>query len=186
VVSRLSVPPGTPPSATASIIAAARPDAVFYGGEYPEGGPLSRALAGVGLDVPMMGGDGVVNPGYVDAGGREGDLGTSVGPPPGTLLSARGFVESYRRARYPESFGSYGASTFDAADVLVDSVTRALGRDGTWSPARRPAMVRAVRSYSGDGATGPIAFDRYGDVRTDAVTVFRVQAGRWTVTGPAS
>jgi branched-chain amino acid transport system substrate-binding protein len=106
VVSRLSVPPGTPPSATASIIAAARPDAVFYGGEYPEGGPLSRALAGVGLDVPMMGGDGVVNPGYVDAGGREGDLGTSVGPPPGTLPSARGFVESYggratRRASGP-------------------------------------------------------------------------------------
>jgi branched-chain amino acid transport system substrate-binding protein len=134
----------------------------------------------------MMGGDGVVNPGYVDAGGREGDLGTSVGPPPGTLPSARGFVESYRRAGYPESFGSYGASTFDAADVLVDSVTRVLGRDGTWSPAQRPAMVRAVQSYSGDGATGPIAFDRYGDVRTDAVTVFRVQAGRWTVTGPAS
>ncbi len=186
VVARETLPPGTPPDEIATTVAAARPDAVFYGGEYPDGGPLSRALAGAGLDAPMMGGDGIVNPGYVGAGGREGDLGTSVGAPPETLPSARGFVEAYGRAGYPESYGSYGAFTFDAADVLVDSVTRTLGEDGTWSPGQRPAMVRSVQSYSGDGATGPISFDRYGDVSTDTVTVYRVQSGGWAMSGPAS
>lgn len=186
VVARVTLPPGTAPDAAASTVAAAQPDAVFYGGEYPDGGPLSRALAGAGLEIPMMGGDGVVNPGYVAAGGRDGDLGTSVGPPPETLPGARAFVAAYERAGYAESLGSYGAFTFDAADVLVDSVVRTLGEDGTWSTAQRPAMIRSVQSHSGEGVTGPISFDRYGDVTTDTVTVYRVEGGRWVMTGPAS
>lgn len=185
VVARVRAPLGTPRAEVVSTVAAARPDAVFYGGEYPEGGPLSAALAAGGVSVPVMGGDGVVNPGYVAAGGREGDLGTSVGPPPETLPAARDFVEAYRRAGYPESIGSYGAFTFDAANVLVDSAVRSLAEDGEWTPALRPEMVRAVQGFHGDGITGPLSFDRFGDVSTDAVTVYRVQQGRWAVVGPA-
>jgi branched-chain amino acid transport system substrate-binding protein len=158
---------------------------VFYGGEYPDGGPLSAALAAAGVRVPVMGGDGVVNPGYVTAGGREGDLGTSVGPPPDTLPAARGFVDAYRRAGYPEAIGSYGAFTFDAANVLIDSAARSLAEDGEWSPALRPTMVRSVQNFHGDGITGPLSFDRFGDVSTDTVTVYRVQGGQWAVVGPA-
>ena len=185
VVVRVTAPPGTPRGDVVSRVSAARPDAVFYGGEYPEGGPLSAALAAGGASVPVMGGDGVVNPGYVTAGGREGDLGTSIGPPPETVPASRDFVEAYRRAGYPESFGSYGASTFDAANVLVDSAVRTLGEDAGWTPALRPAMVRSVQGFHGDGITGPVSFDRFGDVSTDAVTVYRVQGGQWAVVGPA-
>jgi branched-chain amino acid transport system substrate-binding protein len=39
VVARVTVPPGTPRGDVVSRVAAARPGAVFYGGEYPEGGP---------------------------------------------------------------------------------------------------------------------------------------------------
>ncbi|MDD7964878.1 branched-chain amino acid ABC transporter substrate-binding protein [Actinomycetospora lemnae] len=185
VAVRVTAPPGSPRDAVVSRVAAARPDAVFYGGEYPEGGPLSAALAAGGVTAPVMGGDGIVNPGFVTAGGREGDLGTSVGPPPETLPAARDFVDAYRRAGYPESIGSYGAFTFDAANVLVDSAVRTLGDDGEWSPAARPEMVRAVQGFHGDGVTGPLSFDRFGDVSRDAVTVYRVQAGGWSVVGPA-
>ncbi|MEJ2887193.1 branched-chain amino acid ABC transporter substrate-binding protein [Actinomycetospora aeridis] len=185
VVTRVTAAPGSGRAAAVSRVAAARPDAVFYGGEYPEGGPLSAALAAGGLSVPVMGGDGIVNPGFVTAGGREGDLGTSVGPPPETVPAARDFVDAYRRAGYPESIGSYGAFTFDAANVLVDSAVRALGEEAEWTPAARPEVVRSVQGFHGDGITGPLSFDRFGDVSTDAVTVYRVQGGQWTVVGPA-
>ncbi|MFC5138562.1 branched-chain amino acid ABC transporter substrate-binding protein [Actinomycetospora rhizophila] len=185
VVARVTAAPGAGRDAVVSRVAAARPDAVFYGGEYPEGGPLSAALAAGGVSAPVVGGDGIVNPGYVAAGGREGDLGTSIGPPPETLPAARDFVEAYRQAGYPDDIGSYGASTFDATNVLVDSTVRALGEDGEWTPARRPDVVRSVQGYDGDGITGPLSFDRFGDVITDAVTVYRVQGGRWSVVGPA-
>jgi branched-chain amino acid transport system substrate-binding protein len=185
VATRLSAPPGGDRARVVAAVAAASPDAVFYGGEYPEGGPLSAALAAAGVRVPVMGGDGLVNPGYVTAGGREGDLGTSVGPPPETLPAAREFVDAYRQAGYPEAIGSYGAFTFDAANVLIDSTVRTLGEDREWSATLRPEMVRAVQGFHGDGITGPLSFDRFGDVSTDAVTVYRVQGGQWSVVGPA-
>lgn len=185
VVARISAAPGAGRGDVVSRVAAARPDAVFYGGEYPEGGPLSAALAAGGVTAPMVGGDGIVNPGFVSAGGRQGDLGTSVGPPPETLPAAREFVEAYRQAGYPESIGSYGASTFDAANILVDSTVRSLGEDGEWTPALRPDVVRSVQGFDGVGVTGPLSFDRFGDIVQDAVTVYRVQGGQWGVVGPA-
>lgn len=185
VVARVQAPPEASPAAAVSAVARVSPDAVFYGGEYPAGGPLSQALGAAGVTAPMMGGDGLVNPGYIEAGGREGDLGTSVGAPPEMLPSARGFVEAYQRAGYPDDFGSYGAFTYDAANVLIGSAAGVIG-DGTWSPASRPAMTRAVQNHSGEGVTGPISFDRYGDVVTDTVTVYRVAGGRWTAVRPAA
>ena len=46
------------------------PDAVYYGGEYPVAGPLSKQLAGAGLNIPLMGGDGIVDAKFVQLGGR--------------------------------------------------------------------------------------------------------------------
>src|SRR5689334_17104860 len=57
------------------------PDAVYYGGEYPVAGPLSAQIAGAGLNIPLMGGDGIVDPKFVALGGRAGDLATNVGAP---------------------------------------------------------------------------------------------------------
>ena len=45
------------------------PDAVYYGGEFPAAGPLSAQLAGAGLNVPLMGGDGIVDKQFVALGG---------------------------------------------------------------------------------------------------------------------
>ncbi|WP_026204758.1 branched-chain amino acid ABC transporter substrate-binding protein [Actinomycetospora chiangmaiensis] len=182
VVLRQVLPASAPPAArdaTVAAVRAARPQAVFYGGEYPAGGPLAEALAGAG--GPLMGGDGLVNPGYAAAGGQDGDLGTSVGAPPETLPAARGFVDAYRAAGYAEGYGEYGAFSFDAADVVIDAVAGVVnGRGGgEWSPDQRPAVVQAVQSTDVDGVTGPLSFDRFGDVSSDAVTVYRLVGGRW-------
>ncbi|MCD2197701.1 branched-chain amino acid ABC transporter substrate-binding protein [Actinomycetospora endophytica] len=179
VVMRMTLPAGTAPDAAVAAVSRTRPDAVFYGGEYPDGGPLSRALSGLG--IPLMGGDGIVNPDYVTAGGRSGDLGTSVGPPTETLPGAKGFIDAYRTAGYRESYGQYGAFSFDAANVVMTSVAGVIDArgDGEWSTGLRPAVDQAVQSYDGDGITGPISFDRFGDVGTDAVTVYQLVGGRW-------
>jgi branched-chain amino acid transport system substrate-binding protein len=179
VVMRMTLPAGTAPGAAVAAVTRSAPDAVFYGGEYPDGGPFSKALSGLG--VPVMGGDGIVNPDYVTAGGRNGDLGTSVGPPTETLPGARAFIDAYRAAGYREGYGQYGAFSFDAANVITTSVAGVVdGRGGgEWSADLRPAVDQAVQSYDADGITGPISFDRFGDVGTDAVTVYQLVGGRW-------
>jgi branched-chain amino acid transport system substrate-binding protein len=179
VVMRMTLPAGTAPDAAVAAISRARPQAVFYGGEYPDAGPLSKALTGLG--IPLMGGDGIVNPDYVTAGGRNGDLGTSVGPPTEALPGAKAFIDAYRAAGYAENYGQYGAFSFDAANVVITSVAGVVdGRGGgEWSPGLRPAVDSAVQSYDGNGVTGPISFDRFGDAGTDAVTVYQLVGGRW-------
>jgi branched-chain amino acid transport system substrate-binding protein len=179
VVLRMTLPAGSPPAAAVSAISRSNPQAVFYGGEYPDAGPLSRALAGLG--VPLMGGDGIVDPDYATEGGRDGDLGTSVGPPTETLSGAKAFIEAYRAAGYREGYGQYGAFSFDAANVVLGSVGTVVANrgGGEWSAELRPAVDQAVQAYDADGITGPISFDRFGDVGSDAVTMYRLVGGRW-------
>jgi branched-chain amino acid transport system substrate-binding protein len=178
VTLRMTLPAGSPPDAAVSAISRARPQAVFYGGEYPDAGPLSRALNGLG--IPLVGGDGIVDPDYAAAGGRDGDLGTSVGPPTETLPGATAFIAAYRAAGFREAYGQYGAFSFDAADVVIGSTAAAVARGGgEWSPALRGAVDQAVQAYDADGVTGPFSFDRFGDVGTDAVTMYRLVGGRW-------
>ncbi|MFD1524500.1 branched-chain amino acid ABC transporter substrate-binding protein, partial [Pseudonocardia yunnanensis] len=87
-------------------IRALNPDAVYYGGEYPVAGPLSAQLAAAGLNVPLMGGDGIVDAQFVALGGRPGDLATNVGAPAASLPSAQQFIKDYAAANYPEEFSA--------------------------------------------------------------------------------
>ena len=65
----------------------ANPEAVYYGGEYPQAGPLSQQAKSAGLNVPLMGGDGIFDPAYIELAGKtsNGDLATSVGAPTESL-----------------------------------------------------------------------------------------------------
>ena len=49
----------------------ANPEAVYYGGEYPQAGPLSQQAKSAGLNVPLMGGDGIYDPAFIELGGQD-------------------------------------------------------------------------------------------------------------------
>ena len=74
-------------SAVISKVKGANPEAVYYGGEYPQAGPLSQQAKSAGLNVPLMGGDGIYDPAFIELAGKtsEGDLATSVRAPPESL-----------------------------------------------------------------------------------------------------
>ncbi|MDT7582178.1 MAG: branched-chain amino acid transport system substrate-binding protein [Pseudonocardiales bacterium] len=150
------------------------PDAVYYGGEYPVAGPLSAQLAGAGLNIPLMGGDGIVDKQFVALGGRAGDLATNVGAPAESLPSAKQFISDYAAAKYAEPFGAYGAFTYDATNVIIAALGKAV-QGGTWSEDTRKTVVSDVQSTSLEGAGGPVAFDQYGDTTNKVLTVYTVK-----------
>jgi len=138
------------------------PDAVYYGGEYPVAGPLSAQLAGAGLNIPLMGGDGIVDPKFVALGGRAGDLATNVGAPAESLPSAKQFIADYAAAKYPDPFAAYGAFTYDATNVIIAALaktvqagpwTRTVARPSSRTCRRRTCRVPVVRSPSTSSAT---------------------------------
>jgi branched-chain amino acid transport system substrate-binding protein len=150
------------------------PDAVYYGGEYPVSGPLSAQLAQAGLEIPLMGGDGMNDPQYIALGGRPGDLATAIGAPAESLPSAAQFVSDYEAAGYPEPFATYGALTYDATNVMIGALTDVLA-EGEYSEDRRADIVAAVQATDMEGATGPVAFDQYGDTTNKVLTVYTVE-----------
>ncbi|MCT2587136.1 branched-chain amino acid ABC transporter substrate-binding protein [Actinophytocola gossypii] len=154
------------------------PDAVYFGGQFPQAAPLSEQLAAAGLTGPVMGGDGIYHDAYLSAGGKEGDLATSVGAPTEDLESAQEFASAYEAKGYPEGIGAYGAFAYDAANVIIDSLATTIG-DGEWSPSMREDLVATVGEYEGDGATGKVAFDEYGDSTNHVLTVYEVRDGKW-------
>ena len=158
----------------------ANPAVVYYGGEYPQAGPLSKQMKAAGLNVPLMGGDGIYDPSYVDLAGSaaNGDLATSVGAPVDSLASAKAFVAAYTAAAYKDPMGAYGAQSYDAANAIINALKTSLAKAADAKSARADT-VTAVGSVSFDGATGKISFDKYGDSVSKVITVYKVTGGKW-------
>lgn len=165
-------------SAVISKVKAAKPAAVYYGGEYPQAGPLSKQMKAAGLDVPLMGGDGIFDPKFIELGGSNGDLATSVGAPVDTLESAKAFVDAYNAAGYADPYAAYGAYSYDAANAIINALKVSLA-NATDAKSARQATIDAVGTVKFDGATGPVAFDQYGDAVARVLTVYKVTDGAW-------
>jgi len=162
-------------------IAGSTPDALYYGGEYPQAAPLSKQMKSSGLNIPLMGGDGIYDDKYITLGGGDGDLATSVGAPTDKLDTAKAFVDAYAKKGYKDAYGAYGAFSYDAANAIIGSLATALN-GGDWAEGKRADLLKAVGSYSATGATGGIKFDQYGDSTNKVLTVYQVTGGKWVAT----
>jgi branched-chain amino acid transport system substrate-binding protein len=165
-------------SGVVSKIKALNPEAVYYGGEFPAAGPLSKQMASAGLNVPLMGGDGIFDQKFIDLGGKEGDLATSVGAPVESLATAKAFVEAYKAKFGKEDYAAYGAFSYDATNALIGALATTLN-GGDWAEGKRDDMLSNVGKYSGSGATGEVKFDQYGDSTNKVLTVYSVTSGKW-------
>ncbi len=167
-------------SAVINKVKSANPKAVYYGGEYPQAGPLSQQMKAAGLNVPLMGGDGIFDPAFIELAGKssDGDLATSVGAPTESLPSAKAFVDAYTAAGFSEPYAAYGAYAYDAANAIINGLKVSL-KDATDAKSAREATITAIGSVKFDGATGPVAFDEFGDTTTKVLTVYKVTGGKW-------
>jgi branched-chain amino acid transport system substrate-binding protein len=166
--------------AVISAVKPSAPQAVYYGGEYPNAGPLSQQMKAAGLNVPLMGGDGIFDPKYITLAGNtsNGDLATSVGAPVDTLESAKKFVEDYNAQNYKEPYAAYGGYAYDAANSIIEALKTSL-KDAKDVESARQATVDAMSKVSFDGVTGKVAFDQYGDTTSKVLTVYKVDGGKW-------
>ena len=155
------------------------PDAVYYGGEFPEAAPLSKQLHDAGFKGPLMGGDGIYSANFIKNGGVEGDLSTSVGAPTDTLPSAKAFVDAYTAAKYAEPYEAYGAYAYDAANVIIEALKKVLPGTTAVDESVRQQIIDEVGKVSISGVTGQVAFDAFGDTTTKVLTVYTVKGGKW-------
>jgi branched-chain amino acid transport system substrate-binding protein len=167
-------------NAAITVVKAKNPKAVFYGGEYPQGGPLSNQMKAAGLKVPLMGGDGIYDPKFIaDAGaGSDGDLATSVGAPVEDLDSAKAFIDAYAAGGYTDPYAAYGGYSYDAANAIINAIKVSLASASDVASALKPT-VEALGKVDFAGATGKVSFDEYGDSTNTTITVYKVTSGKW-------
>jgi branched-chain amino acid transport system substrate-binding protein len=173
-------PDDTNYQAVLSAIKPSAPQAIYAGSEYPVVGPLSQQAKAAGLNVPVMGGDGIYDPKYIALAGKNsnGDLATSVGAPVDALPSAKKFVADYAAQNYKEPYAAYGGYSYDAANAIIAALKVSL-KDAKDIESARQATVTAMSSVAFDGVTGKVAFDQYGDTTSKVLTVYKVDAGKW-------
>ncbi|MFC7624034.1 branched-chain amino acid ABC transporter substrate-binding protein [Microlunatus sp. GCM10028923] len=167
-------------SAVITKIKATNPQALYYGGEYPQAGPLSQQMKAAGLNIPLMGGDGIFDPDFIKQAGSksDGDLATSVGAPVEKLPTSKTFVADYEAAGYSDPYAAYGPYAYDAARAIIEGLKVSL-KDAESAEAARQATIDAIGKVSFDGATGKVAFDEYGDATTKILTVYKVTDQKW-------
>jgi len=161
-------------------------DIVYYGGVYNAGALLSKQLKEGGVNVPMMGGDGLFDAEYIKLAGAAnatGDLATSVGLPLEQLPKGQDFKKAFDAAYPGESIAAYDAYSFDAANVIIKaiiSVAKSMGVDKVATTEGKQAIIKAVAATNFEGVTGTVSFDSKGDTLNKAITVYVVGAdGTW-------
>ncbi|MDR1852505.1 MAG: branched-chain amino acid ABC transporter substrate-binding protein [Propionibacteriaceae bacterium] len=173
-------PEDTDYSTVVTKVKSANPEIVYYGGEYPQGAPLSAQMKDAGLKVAEIGGDGNYTTEYQKLAGEaaEGDLTTSVGAPLDTLDSAKAYLDGYAAGGYDVDPGAYGGYAYDAANVIIEALKTTL-KDAADVKSAREATVAAIQNVKIEGATGEIAFDEFGDNTNRVLTVYKSEGDAW-------
>lgn len=156
------------------------PDLLFYGGEYPEAAPLSKQMKAKGLNIPLMGGDGVQAAKYIQLAGAasEGDYASGFGAPTSSLDSAKQFLADYKAAGYTQEADPYGAAAYDATMAIIKALDKASGENKT-GQALRDEVTKELSDVSFDGVTGPVSFDQFGDTNNKVLTAYVIKAGKY-------
>lgn len=154
------------------------PDLVFFGGMDGQAAPMARQMKTLGIAAPLLGGDGMQTAEFIKlaSDAAEGMIASSPGVPLSVMAGGKGFVE-----RFGAKYGKiqlYAPYAFDAASILLAAMQKA-------DSAQAEVYLPVLASMTHNGVTGKIAFDEKGDIREGAVTLYRVQNGRW-ITIPAA
>lgn len=172
-------------SAVVSAVKTSGAQLLYYGGEYPVAGPLSKQLKAGGDNIPLMGGDGIQDPTYVKLAGTaaNGDFATVPGAPIETLDSAKTFIADYKSAGYSAAYSVYGGYSYDAAWSIIEAIKSVVSANGGKVPSSstdfRQKVEAAMQSVSFNGVTGQVSFDQYGDTGNKELTMYKVENGAW-------
>lgn len=154
-------------------IKGANPGGIYFGGMYQEGGLISRQAKELGLNIPLIGGDGIYTREYIKIAGSasNGDMATMIGSPPEKLLKAKDFMEKYK-LRFPDrEMQPYDPYTYDTVNMIVEAVKS--------SATDRGRIIQQLKSIAYDGIIGTTRFDEKGDTLNKEISCYYVKDGQW-------
>jgi branched-chain amino acid transport system substrate-binding protein len=154
-------------------IKSAKPDVIFVPGYYTEVGLVARQAKELGVNAPMLGGDGWDSPKLTEIGGKfiDGSYFSNHYSEELDTPEVKRFVSEFKAAfGYPPD--GLAAMGFDAASVLIDSLKRA--KDTNASSLRD--AIAATQNFA--AVTGKISIDAKRNPTKPAV-VLKIEGGKY-------
>ncbi len=153
----------------------AKPDLIFFGGMDAVAGPMLRQMKQLGLNAKFMGGDGICTPMLAELAGDAIGEGTVICAEAGgvTKDKAANMADFKKRfkARWNIDVQLYAPYTYDALMTMVAAMQKA----GSADPAK---YLPALAKISYDGVTGKVSFDKNGDIKDGALTLYTYKGGK--------
>lgn len=146
------------------------PDLLFIVGYYVETALIAQQAQTVGLDIQMLGTDGISSEELIKLGGSavEGIAFTGFFHPEVKFTGTEEFVKSFKE-KYNKEPDTYAALAYDSAKVILKSI------------AEKGATREGIKSYLDElqefpGVAGPISFDEKNDVKR-GIIILEVRDG---------
>ncbi len=148
------------------------PDAIFYGGYYPEAGKLAKQLRDAGVKSTLVYGDGVLDGGYIDVAGKAAAEGSAIACTCAAIADDSPFAVAYK-AKFNVGPGTYSAEAYDSANVFLNAFKA--------GKTDRKSILAYIGTYSKPGISKLIKFDATGELTgggEDVSGVFLVKDGK--------
>lgn len=140
-----------------------KPDVVYMGGLYHQGGVLVKQMRERGITAPFVGPDGFDSSEFVKIAqnASAGVYYTAVAGPLDQFPDAKPYADAFK-AKFGKTPESYALTGYDCANVILTALDATLAKNGGKLPTREQ-LCAAVREVSIKGVTGKIEFNAKGD-----------------------
>lgn len=163
-----------------NVVVAQKPDLIFFGGMYTEGGLIIKQAREKGFTGPIMGGDGMDSSTLVEIAG-DSVANTYITSAAGvTTATEKGqkFAERYQ-TQFGKGIESYSAYGYDAMGVLLQGIEEAIKANNNALPTREQiaTAVRNVKEY--DGVVTKVSFDDIGDNDYAKIFIYKFDEAKY-------
>jgi branched-chain amino acid transport system substrate-binding protein len=156
-------------------IKAKNPDVIFFGGMDNVGGPMLRQMKQLGINAKFMGGDGIcttelarlAGDGMADSQVICAEAGGVTGPKEKDMAD---FYARYKK-RFNLDVQLYAPYVYDAVMTMAAAMQKA----DSVEPAKYLPELAKIHY---EGVTGPVIFDKNGDIRDGSLTLYTYKGGK--------
>jgi len=158
-------------------LAVLKPDALYVGVRFPAGVKLARQVPGILPSVHVLGTESLYNgafPIQARPTGAEGWYVPNVAPDPAASAAAAAWAERFQ-GRFGSAPSGYSLAAYTAVTVIADALGRVVKRGQPVTRANVRDAIEATRLP--DALSGPVSFDRDGDLERPVVSIYQVKSG---------
>src|SRR5438094_4912286 len=150
------------------------PQVIYFGGLTPIGVRIRAQMDKLGIKAVFDGTSGIVSDAYIQCLGplAEGSLAFREGAPTEKLPGGKFFMENYAAQKYDNPPEAYGAFSFAAMDLILDSIEKV-------GPDRKKVIEELANVKERESIVGKVTFDDHGQNTVAVITKYVVQDGKF-------